>query len=60
MKKNPIVLTEGQLEQLQAGDYLPNQQDIDELREIIILLVNEISEMGLPIQSEKLVKLLKS
>lgn len=45
--KKPIVLTDGQLELLASGDYLPNQPEIDECKILIakltqVLLVNDL------------------
>lgn len=62
MKKQPIVLTEGQLEQLQSGDYLPNQPDIDALNHLVALIVLELREQGFYFESEEInnqLKLLK-
>lgn len=62
MEKNPIVLTDGQLEQLQNGDYLPNQPDIDALNHLVALIVLELKEQGFHFESEEInsqLKLLK-
>lgn len=57
-EKKPIVLTEGQMEQLQNGDYLPNQPEIDELKRLIGILVLELVEFGIEIEDEDLLDLM--
>lgn len=57
-EKKPIVLTEGQMEQIQQGDYLPNQPEIDENKRLICKLVRELVEHGWPINDPELLNLL--
>lgn len=45
-EKKPIVLTEGQQEQLQNGDYLPNQPEINELKSVLSKLINQLDLLG--------------
>ena len=59
MIKQPIVLTDGQLEQLQNGYELPNQPQIDELYMLLGGLVFELNANGIEIHNEKLINLLK-
>jgi hypothetical protein len=51
-KKQPIVLTEGQQEQLQNGDYLPNQPEIDELRRILAKVIRGLNYLGIEFLDE--------
>lgn len=59
-EKQPIVLTDGQMEQLQNGDYLPNQPEIDEIKKLVAILVLELVEMGIQIENPKLLQLLNN
>ena len=54
-EKKPIVLTDGQLEQLQQGDYLPNQPEIDELRNVLAKLIQAIEYYGFGILDQEVI-----
>ena len=59
MIKQPLVLTDGQLEQLQNGYELPNQPEIDRLYLLLGSLVFELMGMGIELQNEELIELIK-
>ena len=59
MIKQPLVLTDGQLEQLQNGYELPNQPEIDRLYVLLGSLVFELMGMGIELQNEELIELIK-
>lgn len=56
-EQKPIKLEEGNLKQFLSSDELPNQKEIEELKDLIGELVKELIELGLPIYNEKLLKL---
>ena len=58
MIKQPLVLTDGQIEQLQNGYELPNQPEIDRLYVLLGSLVFELTAMGIKIENEELLKLI--
>ena len=58
MIKQPLVLTDGQVEQLQNGYHLPNQPEIDRLYVLLGSLVFELTAMGIKIENEELLKLI--
>jgi hypothetical protein len=58
-QKKPIKLEEGSLKEFKPSDELPNQPDINEVKELVSCLVKELIQIGLPISDIKLLKLLK-
>lgn len=57
--KKPIKNEDGKLKEFNSSDNLPNQDEIDELKDLLSELVKELLTIGFPINSTKLLKLLK-
>lgn len=57
MDKKPVKIEEGRLKEFTSVDTLPNQQEIEELKAIVTEIVKELISIGIPLKSEKLIKL---
>lgn len=58
-EKKPIKVDQGKLKEFSSSDDLPNQSELNELKEIVADLVKDLISIGLPLKSERLYKLLK-
>lgn len=58
MGKKPLKIEDGRIKEMGSSDDLPNQPDIEELRELLAVLVQELMEIGLEFNDKRLLTLL--